>query len=287
MKRVKNYEYDSDGNIELTKEDEMVARLGKSRAFIFVMLGGIKLALKFITLPVVRKLHPWVNPKKNFATALPINEELKDDNTILPVQIISELIEKSSYRMVMHTCGCRLAYECKNHPTDIGCLCMGEDILQISPGLGRMVSKEEAHAHVQKAIDAGLVIGTGKAQVDTFLFRINETGKFLTVCFCCHCCCINGLFSSLPTKHFNEIFPPLEGIEVRVTDECTGCEKCVEYCLYDAISIENGKAELSDKCRRCGRCATNCPSNAVKVSIDNPNFHKEFLSRLESYTDVT
>ena len=46
---------------------------------------------------------------------------------------------------------------------------------------------------------------------------------------------------------------------------CVGCGICVEECPVDAISMENGKAEIDmKKCIRCKKCHEICPQNAVK-----------------------
>ncbi len=287
MKKIKIYEYDENGNIEFTRYDKIAEKYAYNPALLRVILGTIRFLFRIISLPGIRKIHPWVNPKKNFASVLPVNAELKTKDIPLPIEVVHDMIDKSSYRMILTNCGCRAAYECKNHPADIGCILMGEDILQITPGMGRMVSKEEAHSHAQKAIEAGLIPGTGKAVLDTFLFRMHETGRFLSVCFCCHCCCIGSLFKKLPTDHIDAIFPVIEGIEVKVTDECTGCGQYIEYCVYDAITIENGTAVHSRKCRCCGRCAINCPEKAVRVTLDNPDFKESVFSNLEAYGDIT
>lgn len=271
----------------LSKYDAQVAKYSKNRTFLRVMLGVIKSVFKVISLPGIRDRHSWVHPEKNMSTVLPINVELKQNGVLVPVPIVSELINKSSYRMIMNVCGCRQAYDCENHSPEIGCLFMGESVKRISPGLGRAVSKEEAIAHLNRAIENGLVPAVGKANVDTFIYQLPHDGKFVSVCFCCHCCCLGGAFKKLPAEHFNRISPRLEGLKIEVTDVCTGCGTCVEYCLYDAITIEGGRAVHGEVCRGCGRCSRYCPSNAVNISLDNPNFQADVLNRISRYGDVS
>jgi len=48
--------------------------------------------------------------------------------------------------------------------------------------------------------------------------------------------------------------------------KCIGCGFCVARCLYEAISISEGKASVDkDKCDGCGLCADFCPVKAIKM----------------------
>jgi UDP-glucose 4-epimerase len=266
--------------------DKMATRFSKNRAFLWVMLNSVKHAYKLLSLPGIRQLHPWVKPETNMLTTLPINTELDYGSVPIPEMIVSEFIERSSHRMIMHTCGCRMAYDCRNYPHDIGCLFLGASVLDVSPGLGRLATKEEASAHLRKAVREGLVPSIGKAAVDNFLFHIPERRKLIAVCFCCHCCCMTRFYNQLPVEHINAIAPPLPGLKVEVTDRCVGCGFCVDYCLYDNISVINGRAVHGDRCRGCGRCVTFCPEKAVSITLNNPEFKNETIRRIEAFGNV-
>jgi len=268
-------------------EKEMVVRFSKNATVLKIMLGSIRMGFKIASLPLIREFHPWVDERKTHGVMLPINEELKYDNVLLPYPIITEFIEKSSHRMIMNVCGCRQAYGCKNHPATLGCINMGESVLDINPGLGRLVSKEEAHAHVRKAIESGLVPHIGKGRIDNTLYGIPDKGKLMGLCFCCHCCCIAGFFKTLPADQLDRMFPRIEGVRMEVTDACTGCGTCLTYCIYDGMKVENGKARVTQKCRLCGRCAMNCPSGAITMSLDNHAFKDEIIRRISAYVDLT
>ena len=164
---------------------------------------------------------------------------------------------------------------------------MGESVLDISPGLGRLVSKDEAHAHAKKAIESGLVPFIGKGRLDNTLYGIPDKGKLLGLCFCCHCCCITHAFNNLPSNHFKKLFPDFDEIKMEITDDCTGCGTCLDYCLYKGIVIENDRAKHTDMCIQCGRCATFCPSNAIKMSLDNFNFKDNLIKTINSFVDLS
>jgi electron transfer flavoprotein alpha subunit len=44
---------------------------------------------------------------------------------------------------------------------------------------------------------------------------------------------------------------------------CTGCEACVQSCPYDAIVINDGKAEITELCQLCRACLSICPEGAI------------------------
>ncbi len=278
---------DTGVDAELSSMDRWTAKFSQNRPFLRVYLDTLKALFKVFSLPGIRDSHPWVSEKYTHGVMLPINEELKVDNVLLPYPIISEFIEMSSHRMIMNVCGCRQAYGCKTHSAGIGCINMGESVLDISPGIGRLVSKDEAHAHVRKAIASGLIPYIGKGRIDNTLYMIPDKGKLLGLCFCCHCCCLTDAFNNLPPDHRNRLFPRIEEIRMEVTDDCTGCETCIDYCLYEAITIEKGKAVQNDNCRQCGRCVTYCPSDAIRLSLDDSEFMQDIVRRISSFVDIT
>ncbi len=49
-------------------------------------------------------------------------------------------------------------------------------------------------------------------------------------------------------------------------EDCTGCTLCTNWCFYDAITVENGRADFDlDKCDFCGLCASLCPEDAISM----------------------
>jgi UDP-glucose 4-epimerase len=251
--------------------------------------------------PGLRSLHPWMDPKKNSMSYLPIsyrpatfksvevNQKIEGAHqAILPPQIVHDFIEEANYHVLMDRCGCRVARECKHFTHEIGCLFMGETATRLPHGVSRNVTREQAHRHVDRAVSVGLVPMIGKVRVDNFIFLTPDRGKLLSVCFCCHCCCMMGAMKHIPAKHLDEVMTPLEGVRIVITEGCVGCGKCVETCIFDAITVENGKAVHSPQCRACGRCVTYCPQGAVSISIRDPeSSYKMAERRIESYVDIS
>ncbi|MFP4444955.1 MAG: NAD-dependent epimerase/dehydratase family protein [Desulfosudaceae bacterium] len=237
-------------------------------------------------IPGLRRLIPWMNPAKNSITYLPVNQSLGEvSNEALPVQVLHDFIEQASIHVIMDKCGCRLGRQCENYTHDIGCLFMGDSALKIPHGVSRRVTREQAHAHVERAIDAGLVPMTGKVRVDNFIFLTPDRSQLLSVCFCCPCCCMMTAFRHMPGDYLDGLMPAVEGVRVEVLDNCVGCGTCLDACGFGAIQIVDGRAVHDDHCRGCGRCVTYCPHEAVTIRIDNPHAVDDVKKRIEAYVE--
>jgi UDP-glucose 4-epimerase len=237
-------------------------------------------------IPWIRDRIPWMAPEKNSITYLPINQSLETVNHALPSKLVHDFIDRAEHHVIMDTCGCRLARKCQHFTADIGCLFMGETALKMPHGVSRRVTREQAHAHVERAVEVGLVPMTGKVRVDNFIFLTPDEQKLLSVCFCCHCCCMMRSFKHIPTHQLDEVMPRLEGLVVEVSEDCLGCGQCVETCGFDAITIEDGRAVHNARCRGCGRCERTCPNDAVRIRVESPTATEDAKRRIESYVRI-
>jgi UDP-glucose 4-epimerase len=237
-------------------------------------------------IPWVRNHQPWMAPEKNSFTYLPINERLETVQHVLPPTLVHEFIDQAEHHVVMDKCGCKLARRCRHFTAEIGCLFMGETALKMPHGVSRRVTREQAHAHVERAVEVGLVPMTGKVRVDNFIFLTPDESKLLSVCFCCHCCCMMTSFKHIPGYHLDHVMPRLEGLAVTVTENCLGCGHCVETCGFAAITIEGGHAVHNAQCRGCGRCERTCPNDAVRIRVTNPTATQDAKRRIESYVHI-
>lgn len=270
----------------MAMKHELITFLFTKRPFVNLFLKLLHSSYKVVSQPGLRMLTPWLDPEKNSMTYLPINERLIAQEKVLLPDVVHELIEKSNHRVIMNRCACRFGNQCEHFTQDVGCLFMGESALDMPPGISKQVTKEDAHNHVKLAVSKGLVPMTGKVRVDNDLFLIPDRKKLLSVCFCCHCCCMMTFFKHAPSVQLDQVMTPVEGLDICVTDACQGCGTCIQTCGFDAITIQNGKAVHEDICRKCGRCEKTCPNHAVTIKLNNKNAVHDVTRRIEQYTSL-
>jgi hypothetical protein len=219
---------------------------------------------------------------------IPLNISVDRPNqVVLPSQVVEHFIEKANYHWIMNTCICRDASHCRDYPIDLGCLFLGDAVLGINPELGRRVTKEEAHAHVQRCREAGLIHLVGRNKMDTIWLGVGPGNRLLTICNCCPCCCLWRILPHVAPQ-ISAKTTRMPGVKVTVNGQCTGCGTCTQgVCFIDAIRLVNNHAVRSDECRGCGRCVDVCPQGAIQISIDEEQFVEKTIERLSSLVDVS
>jgi len=237
------------------------------------MIKILQLSEKPVIGPFLRKVARLDRPEKNFTQGIVINissdlsKNEKNQNTILPIQLVEKIIRKSPNRYIVDKCLCRDGKKCENYPRDLGCIFFGEGARMVEErGLGHRATVEEALAHVQKAVELGLVGQALWIEVEQFFWGIaaDEMPKWLEICFCCPCCCL-----SLDTYKKNTLIwkDRVHGIgwKASVLEKCTACGACIDGCPIHAITLDNGSISISDQCLGCGICVTHCPNEAVEI----------------------
>jgi len=229
-------------------------------------------------------------PKDN---VIPVNRQLTGpESIVLPSQVVEHFITRASHHWIMNACICRDASACRDYPTDLGCLFLGEAVLQINPALGRLVSQEEALAHVRRCREAGLVHLIGRNKLDTVWLGAGPGDRLMTICNCCPCCCLWRMLPRLDPAISVKV-TRMPGVNVTVTDRCAGCGTCTAgICFVDAIRLVDGCATIDAACRGCGRCVEVCPNEAIELTIDERTFGaggpiSHTIARLSSLVDVS
>jgi ferredoxin len=211
----------------------------------------------------------------------------EQQDVVLPSLVVDHFIDQASDLWIMNACICRQSEECQDYPIDLGCLFMGRAVREINPALGRLVTREEARAHVRRAREAGLVHLIGRNKLDSMWLGAGPGDQLLTVCNCCPCCCLFGVLPHLDAPLQAKI-TRLPGIEVRVTDRCVGCGACTgDVCFVDAIHMVDGTAQVGDTCVGCGRCIEACPQQAIEISGIEGSFVERAIARIVPSVDVT
>ena len=217
-----------------------------------------------------------------------INEPIETPGEMaLPSQIVEHFVEQANTLWIMNTCICRDGNHCKDYPTDLGCLFLGEAAAGINPKLGRPVSRQEALAHIQRCREAGLVHMIGRNKLDGVWLGVGPGDKLLTICNCCPCCCLWGVLPHIASQ-IGDKYLRMPGVSVRVTERCAGCETCTQgVCFVDAIRLVDGRAQINDDCRGCGRCVEICPVQAIQLDVEHRLFVEQSIASIAPLVDVT
>ncbi|MFC1861141.1 4Fe-4S binding protein [Chloroflexota bacterium] len=213
---------------------------------------------------------------------LPIEGTIEDTRQILPFEDVVKVLDTKE-RFSVTTCSCRHRKnldpglpDCK-HSTQ-NCLHFNQlATYTIENGMGREITREEAHEILRQAAEEGLVHGLS-----------NRQEKAETICNCCKCCC-ETMEAYHKLGHAEGITP--SNYRVRVDPIlCIGCEQCIKRCPMEAIRLEDspqaknrvskiidkaGKVkELKNKtgeiavintesCIGCGVCAYKCSTKSL------------------------
>jgi len=216
-----------------------------------------------------------------------IDQSIDDqDSLVVPSIVVAHFIEEAKHVFLMGHCICREAANCQDYDHGIGCIFLGEAVLDINPKLGRLVDQETALTHVKRAREAGLVHLIGRDKIDAVWMGITPSTKLMTICNCCPCCCLFKFLPNLAPKLQKKI-ERMPGVHVEVSDDCVGCGICAEdICFIDAIHVVDGKAVIQEDCRGCGNCAEVCPQDAIRVIIDREDYIEHAIQRLSQAVDV-
>jgi ferredoxin len=228
---------------------------------------------------------------KDSVVEISLNKKFEPpESFVVPSKVVEYFIDKSSYHFVMDFCLCREALQCKDYPVELGCLFMGEAAKKIPHELGRAVSKKEAYAHVEKCKKAGLVHLIGRDKLDETWLGVGSKIPLITVCNCCNCCCLWKMLPFLDNK-LSSTVKSMPGVKIIVNENCNGCGNCSNnVCFINNIKIKDGIAEIGDGCLVCGRCAEICHNNAIEVIIEDKDFIKKTIERINraiNYIDTS
>lgn len=210
-----------------------------------------------------------------------------EEKTVLPSQVVEHFVEQANYRWIMNFCICRDSNKCKDYPSELGCLFLGEAAMGINPKIGRPASKIEALEHLKKCREAGLVHFIGNVKGDALWLGVKPRNKLLTICNCCPCCCIAGLIKYM-SPQIAANYTKMPGVVVKVTNQCVGCGTCTKVCFVNAIHVVKERAVINEAmCRGCGRCVLKCPKKAIELTLTDAQFLEKTIERISTCTDVT
>ncbi|MCJ7811820.1 4Fe-4S binding protein, partial [bacterium] len=196
---------------------------------------------------------------------IPIEKSIQIEHHVATYDQLTNLINQSD-AIVINECICRKAASMRGNPCQRTtrletCMALG-DIAKncIRNGIGREISKKEAHDIAHQNESDGLILQPSNSQKAEF------------ICACCGCCC--GMLSV-----YNRLSRPHEFWTTNYyasvdPEKCTGCKICVERCQVNVIGMDE-HLDVStidmDRCIGCGICVSSCPSEAITLfKKDNP-----------------
>jgi len=222
-------------------------------------------------------------------TMIPLEKKVDaPSQKVLPMDVVDELIEMAAAQAVLKECGCRAGGRCQDYPQEIGCIVLGSTVNDLDPYIGKIVSKDEARAHVRKALDAKLYPLISHYERAAMFYSL-DLNRMLVLCFCCPCHCVARNAAKVSEGLDNSFYSNTEGmagVSVRFDEsKCNACGKCVDGCFANAITLEDGKIRFdADKCKGCGHCAYICDTFSVDYNLTDV---QSVVQALTANTNIT
>ena len=197
---------------------------------------------------------------------IPVNEPIADTRTVLPLDMVSEMIKKEEVIAVAE-CYCR-------HTKDYmgeGCDCPMETcfyfdeiaLMQLSTGRARRIDYDEAMRILNACEDAGLVHTAD-----------NDGDRLGVMCNCCKHAC--PIIQSLRFGGIN-LGAPSRFVIAHDPETCIACGACADICPMDALVLTDGGLSVGqDRCIGCGVCIRTCPTDSLQLvrREDQPRLYK-------------
>ena len=189
---------------------------------------------------------------------VPINVSLEPNSQVLASDDVRNFIGQAR-NIAVTKCSCRAIDGACGQPVEV---CMQLDRAAdyaIERGTGRKLSPEEALSMLEMCEEQGLVH-----------IAENKQGLGHVICNCCSDCCIN--WTSMRTG-VGKFASPSRFRAVIDNDKCNGCEKCIDRCFFDALTMMlDGTFAVIDeeKCMGCGVCRPACILDAISMDVVRP-----------------
>lgn len=233
---------------------------------------------------VMNEMYPGFARKFKHSPAalqrmVPAWESIKDLDGILPEENFPEMLTCQD-KIAVVLCSCRFITESVGKPCDThrelaheACVLFSRSAeYVVACGSGRMLTKEEAlelndiwekNGLLHKWQNNSLVKGTG------------------VTCQCCRNCCMDYVpVDMTPDLEIGQIWAKSRYIAYDIQENCTGCQTCIDRCLFDAIDMvkvegsRKMKAAVDpEKCFGCGVCVVGCEDDALKMKCVRPPDH--------------
>jgi electron transport complex protein RnfB len=196
-----------------------------------------------------------VSVRPHFHRVLPVQETIEMGMEVHPYESVVSIIDQSQAWGVLD-CICRkqkaLIGDPCEHPRDV---CMA---MSTTPGAFdhsstvQSLTRDEALETLTRAAQAGLVHTVSN----------NQEGVWY-ICNCCTCAC--GILRGLVDFGIANVVAKSSFVNNVDESICIPCQICVDYCQFDAITVNEVAHIDENRCVGCGVCVLACPEEAMNL----------------------
>lgn len=206
--------------------------------------------------------HGKVVPLQAAQQLVTVNEDIRimDLEKVVPYIKARDIILRNPDHILALECPCRSARSNPCLPLDV-CLIVGDPfatfVSKHHPDRSRRITQQEA-IEILRAEDE-------RGHVHHAFFKDAMLGRFYAICNCCECCCgaMNAHRNGTPMLASSGYLCQVDG------DLCIGCEECVDYCQFDALSLNEYIMHIDEgDCMGCGVCVSHCDQGALTLVRD-------------------
>ncbi|MDW8069406.1 MAG: 4Fe-4S dicluster domain-containing protein [Anaerolineae bacterium] len=188
---------------------------------------------------------------------IPVNISVPDPRSVLPIDIVSEMIRKEPL-IAVADCYCRstkrlLGEDC-GHPMET-CFYFNElAMTKLETGYARRIDYEEALQILLDCEQHGLVHNVS-----------NCKGRIQTLCNCCSCACV---VLRATIRGQRNVGGPSRFIVALDSAKCILCGECIKACPLGNFSILDHRIVIQlENCLGCGLCVSRCASGALHMVL--------------------